>query len=113
MPTWRNNIVGQNIGTGSNTRTLNSAFMETDYARYWQALLHDQRLKEMAETYGYEVIFAPHPNIEPYLEVMNVPTYIKIWSGLRETESIQYLFGRCAVLITDYSLSSIRHGLSE
>lgn len=103
MPTWRNNIVGQNIGTGSNTRTLNSAFMETDYARYWQALLHDQRLKEMAETYGYEVIFAPHPNIEPYLEVMNVPTYIKIWSGLRETESIQYLFGRCAVLITDYS----------
>ena len=34
---------------------------------------------------------------------MNVPYLYKNLSGLRETESIQNLFGRCAVLITDYS----------
>ena len=66
MPTWRNNIVGQNISVQvSNTRTLNSAFMETDYARYWQALLHDQRLKGKPTA----KVVAPHPNIRPYLEM--------------------------------------------
>ena len=103
MPTWRSNIVGQNIGVGSNTRTLNNAFMETEYAQSWHGLLHSPTLKTLTEKYGYEVIFAPHPNIEPYLDVLNIPNYIQIWSGLRETESIQNLFGRCAVLITDYS----------
>lgn len=103
MPTWRSNIVGQNIGAGSNTRTLNAAFMETEYARHWHSFLHSEQLLELADTYGYEIIFAPHPNIEPYLEVLDVPSYMAIWSGLRETESIQNLFGRSAVLITDYS----------
>ncbi|MGN6921688.1 CDP-glycerol glycerophosphotransferase family protein, partial [Neisseria sp. P0017.S008] len=32
MPTWRNNIVGQNIGSGSNTRAINTDFMKTSYA---------------------------------------------------------------------------------
>lgn len=103
MPTWRNNIVGQNIGTGANTRTINSAFMETEYARHWHSFLHSEQLRYLADTYGYEIIFAPHPNIDPYLEVLDVPSYMTIWSGLRETESIQNLFGRSAVLITDYS----------
>ena len=103
MPTWRNNIVGQNIGAGSNTRTLNAAFMETEYARHWYSFLHADQLRRLADTHGYEIIFAPHPNIEPYLEVLEVPPYVAVWSGLRETESIQNLFGRCAVLITDYS----------
>lgn len=103
MPTWRNNIVGQNVGTGSNTRTLNAAFMETEYAKHWQELLHSEQLKASAERYGYEIVFAPHPNIEPYVEMFGVPEHIQIWSSLRETESIQNLFGSSAVLITDYS----------
>ena len=103
MPTWRSYIVGQNIGIGSNTRTLNDAFMQTEFAQQWHAFLHSSELKALTEKYGYEVIFAPHPNIEPYLAIFDVPKYIKIWSGLHETESIQNLFGRCSVLITDYS----------
>lgn len=103
MPTWRSYIVGQHIGIGSNTRTINNSFMETEYARSWYSLLHSEELKKITETNGYEIIFAPHPNIEPYLEVLNIPKYIKVWSGLQETESIQDLFGRSAVLITDYS----------
>lgn len=103
MPTWRNNIVGQNVGIGSNTRTLNNSFMETQYAQSWYSLLHSSELKKLIDEYNYEIIFAPHPNIEPYLKLLNVPEHIKVWSGLYETESIQDLFGRCSILITDYS----------
>ena len=103
MPTWRSYIVGQNIGIGSNTRTLNNSFMQTEYAQQWHAFLHSSELKALTEKYGYEVIFAPHPNIEPYLAIFDVPKYIKIWSGLHEIESIQNLFGRCNILVTDYS----------
>lgn len=103
MPTWRSYIVGQNIGIGSNTRTLNNSFMQTEYAQQWHAFLHSSELNALTKKYGYEVIFAPHPNIEPYLAIFDVPKYIKIWSGLHETESIQNLFGRCNILVTDYS----------
>ena len=103
MPTWRSNIVGQHTGRGSNTRTMNENFMKTEYAQAWYTFLHSNELKKLADQYQYEIIFAPHPNIEPYLEVLDVPNYINIWSSLNETESIQNLFGRSSILITDYS----------
>lgn len=103
MPTWRKNIVGENIGIGSNTRTINTAFLETEYAKSWKSFLHSTALKKLIEKYQHNIIFAPHPNIEPYLEMFNIPKYINIWSGVQETDSIQTLFGNSSILITDYS----------
>ena len=103
MPTWRNNIVGQNIGRGSNTRALNSDFMKTSYAQHWFNFLHSINLRQLAEKFNYEVIFAPHPNIEPYLDFFDIPNYIQVWKGSSAIESIQTLFGQSSILITDYS----------
>lgn len=103
MPTWRNNIVGQNVGNGSNTRTINDDFMSTPYARHWFDFLHSGQLKQLAKKYRHEIVFAPHPNIEPYLAVFDLPDYIQVWKGASTTESIQTLFGSSSILITDYS----------
>ena len=103
MPTWRNNIVGTSTAAGANTRTINKNFMETEYAKHWYSLLHSSELKKMIDEYNYEVIFAPHPNIQPYLNQFKVPKYIKCWSGESGDKSIQDLFGESSILITDYS----------
>ena len=103
MPTWRNNIVGTSTAAGANTRTINKNFMETEYAKHWYSLLHSSELKKMIDEHNYEVIFAPHPNIQPYLNQFKVPKYIKCWSGESGDKSIQDLFGESSILITDYS----------
>lgn len=102
MPTWRMNIVGEPI-EGTNERALRPDFMQTDFAIHWQSLLQSKVLQSLAEQYGYEIIFAPHANIEPYLDRFKLPAHIKTWSALTSDVSIQSLFQRATLMITDYS----------
>lgn len=111
MPTWRNNIVGEMIGSGSNTRTMNKMFMQTDYAQHWFHLLHSKELKNLAETYKYQIIFAPHANIAPYLPLFEIPNYIDTWQASTSTVSIQQLFQQAKMMITDYSSVAFEMGL--
>nr|AVE28264.1 TagF-like capsule polymerase Cps1B [Actinobacillus pleuropneumoniae serovar 1 str. 4074] len=103
VPTWRHYIMGTQIGKGANTRELNKAFMTTNYAKAWYNLLHSQELKNLIKNLGYKVIFAPHPNIEPYLNEFNIPQYIDVWKSAISRESMQSLFQQSNLLITDYS----------
>ena len=110
MPTWRVNIVGEEIGNG-NERTLNPRFMDTDYAKNWCNFLHSQELASLVKEYGYKVIFAPHKNVEPYLEQFSVPDYISVWNASASDESIQQLFQVAKFMITDYSSVAFEMGL--
>lgn len=102
MPTWRNTIVGKTIGDG-NERVLNNAFMETFFAQSWYRLIHSRQLKNLVEQYGYKVIFAPHANIVPYLDQFEIPSYMSIWSIHDQEGSIQTLFQKAKIMLTDYS----------
>lgn len=103
MPTWRSYLMGETVGKGSNTRELNMNLLKSDYAEHWVSLLCSDGLRRLADEYGYHVIFAPHANIEPYLPHMNLPTYLQIWSASKTDESMQDLFVRASMMITDYS----------
>jgi len=99
MPTWRNYIVGSEVS--GNKRAKNPAFMETAYFRAWHSLLHCKQLKELSEKYGFEVVFYPHQNCQPYLEEFDCPDYIR---AVRQGEcGIQELFLNASVMITDFS----------
>lgn len=102
MPTWRSNIVGKTIGDG-NERALNDAFMQTLYAQSWYKLIHSPQLKHLVDQYGYKVIFAPHANIVPYLDQFEIPSYMSIWSIHDQEGSIQNLFQKAKIMLTDYS----------
>lgn len=99
MPTWRQSIVGE--VTVGNSRVLNPDFIETDYAKHWQKILNSDELKHLTQKFNYKVIFAPHLNIEPYLEVLSIPDYIETWKSI--DGSIQQLFQNSKLMITDYS----------
>lgn len=109
MPTWRSSIVGATVGQG-NVREINDGFMDTLYAQSWYELLHSNRLKDLAEQYNYQIVFAPHANIIPYLEQFDVPSYIKTWRADENTTSIQKLFQNAKMMLTDYSSVAFEMG---
>ncbi|EQA5719224.1 CDP-glycerol glycerophosphotransferase family protein [Cronobacter dublinensis] len=100
MPTWRQTIVGPVIGDGE-ARALNPLFMQTEFAKSWYGVLHSPLLKKYAEQYNFRVAFFPHANIQPYLSDFAVPEYIEVITHAQG--SIQNLFNRAAMMITDYS----------
>ena len=100
MPTWRKNIVGDAVTLG-NERAYNPNFMQTEFALHWYSFIHSEKLKELVECYQYKVVFFPHANIQPYLQNFEVPEYIEIIT--HQDGSIQNLFGKAAMMITDYS----------
>lgn len=107
MPTWRKNILGS-IVEGSNKRELNKDFMETTYAKHWKNFLCSNALKTLTDKFGYTVIFAPHANIEPYLDLFDLPNYIQLWRA--SDSSIQALFQKSKFMITDYSSVAFEMG---
>lgn len=101
MPTWRQSLVGTNKGLG-NDRVHNPAFYESEFATTWKSLLHSSALRELVETHGYRVQFFPHANIQPYLSWFAPPSFVETVSH-RPGESMQDVFRRASVMLTDYS----------
>ncbi|NRD71123.1 CDP-glycerol glycerophosphotransferase family protein [Psychrobacter okhotskensis] len=110
MPTWRDSVVG-NIVAGGKDRTINDDFMQTSYAQHWYELLHSEPFKKLVKEYGYEVVFAPHINIAPYIEMLAIPSYIQVWQANKATTSMQQLFQQSKLMITDYSSVAFEMGL--
>ncbi|EOU9537514.1 CDP-glycerol glycerophosphotransferase family protein [Cronobacter dublinensis] len=100
MPTWRQNIVGAIIG-GGDEREINPLFMNSDFAMRWRSVLHSPLLKKHASECNYRVAFFPHVNILPYLNLFEIPDYIEVLTHV--DGSIQDLFKRASLMITDYS----------
>lgn len=110
MPTWRESIVGDIVASGKD-RTVNDGFMQTSYAKHWYDLLHSEVFAYLVKDYGYEVIFAPHINIYPYINMLAVPSYIQIWQADTAMTSMQQLFQNSKLMITDYSSVAFEMGL--
>lgn len=102
MPTWRAGVLGKATKVG-NEREYNPDFMQTEYAQHWQGLLLSDRLKQLVQDYNYQVIFAPHANIAPYLDLFKVPSYISVWQAESMDGTMQALFQNATMMITDYS----------
>lgn len=98
MPTWRSSIVGTYIS--GTERTRNPDFMKTNYARHWHGFMNHAILKELNDQ-GYQIVFAPHPSIQEYMDEFTVPDFIKIYSY--SEGNIQSVFQKTSILITDYS----------
>ncbi len=110
MPTWRKSLMGKNIGT-ANQRELNPDFHNTQYFKAWSSVLHSEQLLKLSQEHNYKIIFSPHANIQPYLETFNVPDYIETLS--HHNGSMQKLFQRSALMITDYSSVAFEMGILQ
>lgn len=100
MPTWRKTLVGNALKNGDE-RELNPDFITSEFAIHWLGVLNSPSLKSLTEKYNFKVAFYPHPLIEPFKALLNVPEYVEVMSN--STTSIQEVFSRASMMITDYS----------
>lgn len=101
MPTWRKNLAGQSLGRG-NARTINPDFIYSDFYKQWNEFLSAPDLERLVEEFGYKIVLQLHPNVAPYLHLFNLPKHVSVFKH-DGNESMQELFGKSQILITDYS----------
>lgn len=99
MPTWRKKLTGAMI-VGSGAREYNPEFIYSEYFYKWNGLLKSDALQKLSQKYGYKILFNPHPNIMPYLKDFEIPSFVSI---ANENKSLQDLFCKSSLMITDYS----------
>jgi glycosyltransferase involved in cell wall biosynthesis/CDP-glycerol glycerophosphotransferase (TagB/SpsB family) len=101
MPTWRHYLAGKLAKLGAR-RGASAAFAKSDYVIHWKRVLHSPRLKDLADRHGLKLAFCPHANLVAQIGDFELPTYVEVVNPLA-TESLQPLFAKSALLLTDYS----------
>jgi glycosyltransferase involved in cell wall biosynthesis len=99
-PTWRQ-WLARSLSTSSQRRELESSFWDSDYFRNWTELLRSTRIADALATRGWRLGFMPHPNMQAMLPELDLPAHVEPLSFAGT--DVQGLYGRCALLVTDYS----------
>ena len=86
-PTWRKQFVNR------------QAFEKSDYYYRLKSFLTNEKLLKVTKEKGYKIVFKPHYDLEPFLDLFALPDEIEI----NTTDSYQTLFNNSSLLITDYS----------
>ena len=95
MPTWRRYLFDKK-------QKPTASFARSDYVRRWRSVLQSPALRTLLEEYGLRMAFCPHAAVAPFAEVFDPPDYVEVIDQLT-TPSLQPLFAKTALLVTDYS----------
>lgn len=99
MPTWRLSLAGRVKGSG-NERERNPDFAKSRFAQAWSSLLQSTELQHLSKI-GHQIEFFPHANLTPYIHDLEIPPHISVKT--HHDGSIQDVFRRTGILVTDYS----------
>lgn len=91
MPTWR----GASYPCGKE-------FLNTNYYKFFNSLINNEKLNDLLEKYNYNLIFYPHIEMQKYLNDFKTSSKRITVCG-QETYDVQKLLMECSMLITDYS----------
>ncbi len=87
MPTWRKYL--KDKGTFKNSK----------FYEYLDNFFNNEKLLKLLNDYNYKIVFKPHFDLMPFLDILNIPDEITVSID----ESYQELFNTSSLLITDYS----------
>lgn len=101
MPTWRKKITeSMKVKDNSSEREYSPCFKDTDYFKFFNKLINDERIVEVLKQKGYKGKFYIHPNLEQQAIDFKSNEYIEV-----STEITNYNkeFVENNLLITDFS----------
>lgn len=93
MPTWRTYLYGLTA----------EEFKESEYFKFYNKLINDERIVNTLKKNKLELIFYPHYEMQRYLDTFENKNDIYIKLAHKEDYDVQQLLIECAYLITDYS----------
>ena len=99
-PTWRRWLT-RPFDVETRSRGLKQDFWSSDYLRNWEAILRSQAIADAARKKGWRVIFVPHPEMQPVLEAMSLPSHIEPFTYAGN--DVQALYAHCGLMVTDFS----------
>lgn len=111
-PTWRLYLTTPEQNATSMNKVRRDDFMESDYAQSWRAFLRNDDLARIAKKRGLKIVFAPHPNMQMYIDQFDLPAEIELFR-VETGQSYQDLFVRAAIMVTDYSSVSFEMAYLE
>ena len=76
--------------------------IQSEYMKRWQSLLQNPQLAEIAERYGFTVIFYPHQLMQEYVALFSSPSERIVIADYRHYD-VQSLLKESSLLVTDYS----------
>lgn len=100
MPTWRNNLGTNDSYYNDGIKRYNDSFRESEYFRFYDALLNDSKLISAAKRLGYRIRFMPHPNVINYINWFRKNNYVVFCDISTRYDEI---FATSSVVVTDYS----------
>lgn len=98
-PTWRNSLAGSLIGDGR-TRMYLDNFSTSDYCKFYNALINNNRLLKAINEKNYEALFFIHPSFIAQADDFNGNETIIVSKDLANYEKE---LNEAALMITDYS----------
>ena len=99
MPTWRQYLSGK-ANLELQTWAVVESFSDSEYCKFYSALLSDPQLLSTAKEFGYTIAFFPHPALQAHLDAFRFPPEIRLM-GLEE--EYRTVYAESALVVTDYS----------
>lgn len=88
IPTWREWLTREDL------------FLNSEYLERYRELIFHPKLKELSETYDFEIVFCLHPNMQKFTHLFKDMPYRIISQG---DVNVQDLLKESMMMITDYS----------
>lgn len=99
LPTWRSNIAGKVI-PGTTERVYNENFCNTDYCKFYNSLIGNEKLLDCMRRNGYVGEFYVHPAFEKQAADFKGNEVITVGSSVANYEEV---LSQSALLVTDFS----------
>ena len=99
LPTWRRNIAGETV-PGTAHRYYSETFKDSEYCRYYNALINDRRLIDCLEKNGFTGELYIHPAFTVQAKDFRGNEVIRVRSDIADYNK---LMRENSLLITDYS----------
>ena len=99
LPTWRKYLMkGWNAETDE--WTLVDNFKDSEYVKFYSALLTNERLLKTAKKYGYRLAFFLHPTLQKHIEYFLHDDSVRI---LGDEANYRDVYAQSDLILTDYS----------
>lgn len=101
MPTWRKYLMSH-IDTQTGIWQEKPGFTESKYFTFFNNLINDKRLLDVAKKHGYTICFMPHPNTITKIDLYTKNKDVKFYTVDDEYRDV---YAQSNLILTDYSSS--------
>lgn len=100
MPTWRAGLTKSADYSVTGKDNYDDSFTDSNYFKFYNDLINDERLIKCASENGYRIKFMPHPRVITYIDKFKHNELIEFCDI---TTKYRDIFSQSSLVLTDYS----------